>query len=366
MAIDDEAERGRAEPIDVDYEPAYREERRGLGMGGAVALALIAGGVGAAGGAVAPRVNSVDAALDRAFPASADAQGTAPAAQSNAELDQRLDAIEALINAPIATSAADGAADPTAARVFALQASLRDVETRLGQMPSSAEVSALVAEVRRLQEELPSVAAEARSAATAARASYAVVAASEAARASGPFEQAHSALAALLPNDPNVAALAPLARTGAPTRGELRERFVRLDNEIIRAANQAQAGAGFWGRIQAALLQWIVIRRAGGGDTPEGMVERAEQYLARRFELAGLRRDQAERQGFLSAPDAGALAGFADAAGRIHQEHDKPQQWQRDGDHQNDEQEPEQSCRLDFSPSPLHLDRAGISADDLP
>ena len=264
MAIDDEAERGRAEPIDVDYEPAYREERRGLGMGGAVA----------------PRVSSVDAALDRAFPASAEAQSAAPTAQSNAELDQRLDAIEALINAPIATSAADGAADPTTARVFALQASLRDVETRLGQMPSSAEVSALVAEVRRLQEELPSVAAEARSAATAARASYAVVAASEAARASGPFEQAHSALAALLPNDPNVAALAPLARTGAPTRGELRERFVRLDNEIIRAANQAQAGAGFWGRIQAALSQWIVIRRAGGGDTPEGMVERAEQYLA--------------------------------------------------------------------------------------
>jgi hypothetical protein len=282
MAIDDEAERGRAEPIDVDYEPAYRDmvERRGLGLGGAVALALIAGGVGAAGGAVAPRVPAVNAALDNAFPASADSQGGAPAAQATAELDRRLDTIEALINAPLATSASAEGADPTTARVFALQASLRDVEGRLQQMPSSAEVSALVAEVRRLQEELPAVAAEARSAAVAARASYAVVAASEAARASGPFEQAHSALAALLPNDPNVAALAPLARTGAPTRTELRDRFARLDNEIIRAANQAQAGAGFWGRIQAMLAQWIVIRRAGGGDTPEGMVERAEQYLA--------------------------------------------------------------------------------------
>jgi hypothetical protein len=235
-----------------------------------VALALIAGGVGAAGGAVAPRVPAVNAALDNAFPASADSQGGAPAAQATAELDRRLDTIEALINAPLATSASAEGADPTTARVFALQASLRDVEGRLQQMPSSAEVSALVAEVRRLQEELPAVAAEARSAAVAARASY----------ASGPFEQAHSALAALLPNDPNVAALAPLARTGAPTRTELRDRFARLDNEIIRAANQAQAGAGFWGRIQAMLAQWIVIRRAGGGDTPEGMVERAEQYLA--------------------------------------------------------------------------------------
>jgi len=277
--MDDEAERGRAEPIDAEYEPAYRYdgERRGLGLGGALALALIAGGVGAAGGAVAPRVPAVDSALDRAFPASAQVATETPI-QSTVELDRRLDALEALINAPLSTSASED--DPTLARVFALQSGLRDVETRLQQMPSSAEVSALVAEVRRLQEELPAVAAEARSAATAARASYAVVAASEAARASGPFEQAHAALVALLPNDPNVAALAPLARTGAPTRAELRDRFARLDNEIIRAARQAQAGAGFWGRIQAALAQWIVIRRAGSGDTPEGIVERAEQYLA--------------------------------------------------------------------------------------
>ena len=282
MAIDDEAERGRAEPIDVDYEPAYRDvgDRRGLGLGGAVVLALLAGGIGAAGGAVAPRVPAVATALDRAFPVSAATSDQAASAQSTVELDRRLGAIEALINEPLAAAASADGADPTTARVFALQASLRGVESRLQQMPSSTEVSALVAEVRRLQEELPAVAAEARSAATAARASYAVVAASEAARTSGPFEQAHSALAALLPNDPNVAALAPLARTGAPTRTELRDRFSQLDNEIIRAAHRAQAGAGFWGRIQAALAQWIVVRRASGGDTPEGIVERAERYLA--------------------------------------------------------------------------------------
>jgi hypothetical protein len=279
MAIADDAERGRAEPIDVDYEPAYRdpESGRGLGLGGALALALVASGVGAAGGAIAPRLSAVHSALDRAFPTSAEATVESPAIQAASELGQRLDAIEAILNAPLAQGAGG---DPTTARVLALQAGLRDVEARLQQMPSSTEVAALVAEVRRLQEELPSVAAEARSAATAARASYAVVAASEAARSSGPFEQAYAALVALLPNDPNVAALAPLARTGAPTRTELRDSFARLDNEIIRAAHQAQAGAGFWGRIQATLAQWIVIRRAGRGDTPEGIVERAEQYLA--------------------------------------------------------------------------------------
>lgn len=281
MAIDDEAERGRAEPIDVDFEPAYREQRAGVSTGMAVALAVVAAGAGAAGGAAAPRVPAIRAALDNAFPSAA-VQQAAPEADAEAEqLAQRIAALEAVVNAPIgeAASGAAGAQD-TAARVFALQAGLRDVETRLGQMPSSQEVAALVAEVRRLQDELPAVASEARSAAIAARASYAVVAASEASRSSGPFEQAHAALAALLPNDPNVAALEPLARTGAPTRTELRESFTSLDTEIIRAARQSQAGAGFWGRIQAALAQWIVVRRAGAGDTPEGIVARAEQYLS--------------------------------------------------------------------------------------
>lgn len=286
MSRDDDAERGRAEPIDVEYEP-YREARGGSGVsaGAAMILAIAAAGVGAAGGAVAPRVPAVQSALNRIAPAPETSAGAAPAMDASA-IEARLDAIEAVVNAPLA-EAADADSGDTAARVFALQAGLRDVEARLSQMPSSSEVTALVAEVRRLQEELPAVAAEARTAATAARASYAVVAAGEASRSSGPFEQAHAALALLLPDDPNVAALEPLARTGAPTRIELRDRFERLDSDIIRAARQSQAGAGFWGRIQASLAQWIIIRNAGAGDTPEGIVERAENALASdRLDLA--------------------------------------------------------------------------------
>ena len=278
---DDEDDRGRGEPIDVEYEPAYREDSgRGVGTGTALVLALVAAGVGAAGGAVAPRIPAVQEALNKIGPASGESSTTAPSTEPGS-VAQRLAAIEEVMNAPLATAAGGEAGDGgTAARVFALQAGLRDVDQRLSTMPSTAEVQALVAEVRRLQEELPAVAAEARTAATAARASYAVVAASEAARSSGPFEQAHASLAALLPNDPNVAALEPLSRVGAPTRIELRDQFARLDNEIIRAARQSQAGTGFWGRIQAALAQWIVVRQAGAGDTPEGIVDRAQQYLA--------------------------------------------------------------------------------------
>lgn len=281
MSRDDD-ERGRAEAIDVEFEPAEREYRRGggIGIGSALLLAMAAAGVGAAGGAVAPRLPAVQSALDNVVPVSTES-GPAATPDSAGALEQRLAAIETLLNAPIEVAAAGEAGDAgTAAHVFALQAGLRDVEARLSRMPSTEEVQALVAEVRRLQEQLPAVAAEAHQAAVAARASYAVVAASEASRSSGPFEQAHAALAALLPDDPNVAALAPLARTGAPTRLELRDTFARLDNEIIRAAHQAQAGAGFWGRIQAALAQWIVIRRAASGDTPDGIVTRAEARLA--------------------------------------------------------------------------------------
>lgn len=280
MSRDDEDERGGAEPIDAEFEPARTPPRTGVSGGTALLLAIAAAGAGAAGGAVAPRVPAVQSALDQVLPSKiAGAGATAP--EAIAAVDQRLDTIETLMNTPLSVAAAGQAGDAgTGARVFALQAGLRDVEAQLRQLPTTEQVTTLVAEVRRLQEELPAVAAEARSAGIAARASYAVVAAGEASRASGPFEQAHAALAALLPEDPNVAALAPLARTGAPTRIELRDRFERLDNEIIRAAMESQAGAGFWGRIQAVLAQWIVVRRASGGDTPDAIVTRAEAALA--------------------------------------------------------------------------------------
>lgn len=313
MSRDDD-DGGRAEAIYAEYDEPRREERRSSGVSGttAIALAIVAAGVGAAGGAVAPRVPAVATALDSSFPANGVA-GAAPAADA-AQLDARLDAIEAVMNAPLAIAASGDAGDAgTAARVFALQSGLRDVETRLGAMPSTSEVTALVTEVRRLQEELPAVAAEARSAATAARASYAVVAAAEASRSSGPFEQAHASLAALLPNDPNVIALAPLARQGAPTTIELRDSFARMDNDIVRAARQSQAGAGFWGRIQAALAQWIVIRRAGTGDTVDDIVERADQ----RLQAGRLDQAVAELNRLPAAPKRVAQAWINDAQRRL-------------------------------------------------
>jgi hypothetical protein len=291
MSRDDDGERGRAEPIDVDFEPAERRYRReaeathshdtshrGVGGTTAIVLAILAAGAGAVGGAVAPRVEPVRLALDKAFPAGG-AQREAAAPQS-AALQQRVKALEDVVNAPLDSSGTPMTGGDTVARVIALQNGLRDVEGQLSRIPSSDQVAQLVTEVRGLQEQLPAVAEQARTASVAARAAFAVAAASDASSHSGPFDQSYASLQALLPDDPNVLALAPLARTGAPTRGELRNSFDGLDTDIIRAATEAQAGAGFWGRIQAMLAQWIVIRRAGEGDTPNGVVERANQRLA--------------------------------------------------------------------------------------
>ena len=66
----------------------------------------------------------------------------------------------------------------------------------------------------------------------------------------------------------------------------MRDRFERIDDDIIRAAAQAQAGAGFWGRIQAALAQWVTVRHAGEGNTPAGVIERTQTRLAAE-DLAG-------------------------------------------------------------------------------
>lgn len=290
MNTSDAAGRADAEPIDVEFEPAERARpyRRapsgGIGFGAALTLAAVSAAAGAGGGALAPRVPEVRAVLDQIIPPQ-DVEA-AVAAPNTAALEQRIAALESVINPPAEAASASGEGASVAARVFALQAGLRDVQAQLGQIPSSSEIAGLTSEVQRMQEELPAIAASSRSAAEAARAAFAVAAAAEASRSSGPFEQSYASLQALLPNDPNVVALAPLARTGAPTRIELRDSFANIETDIIRTARQSQAGAGFWGRIQAALAQWVTVRRSGEGDTPSGVVERAEQRL-KADDLAG-------------------------------------------------------------------------------
>ena len=270
-----DAERGRDEPIDAEWEPADRRHRRratsdGVGMGAVVVSSILAAFGGAGMGAYVSRSPAFAPLLDSVAPTAA--QGVISTAGGG--VDQRLRQLESRwTQVETATGGADAAS--IAGRMIDLQSSVNGLQSRIGD----ANLVAIAQQVAQLQTETDTIRKQSESAALAARAAFAVAAAAEAARASGPFEQAYATLETILPGDPNIVALAPLARSGAPSRQELKDQFSGMEDSIVRAARVSAAGAGFWGRLQAFLAQFVTVRRTGEGDTPTGMVERASARL---------------------------------------------------------------------------------------
>jgi hypothetical protein len=260
----------------VEFEPARRRRairmpENGVGLGTVLVCSTLAAFGGAGMGAVAARSPALAPALDRIAPAEAGAPADPAAASA---IDARLRQLESQWSrVETAAGGTDGAA--IAARMIELQGAVNGLNARIGD----ADLAALATQVARLQSDTDSIRAQSESAATAARAAFAVAAAAEAARASGPFEQAYATLESILPGDPNIVALAPLARSGAPSRQELKDQFASMEESVVRAARISAAGAGFWGRLQAFLAQFVTVRRTGEGDTPTGMVERAGARL---------------------------------------------------------------------------------------
>jgi hypothetical protein len=242
----------------------------GASIGVVIMCSALAAIGGAGMGAVAARSPVFDPALDVIAPRAAVAAAgvDAATAQRIAQLESHWALVET------ATGGADGAA--IAGRMIELQSTVNALQARIGD----ANLAALASQLASLQAETDTIRRQSDSAAVAARAAFAVAAAAEAARASGPFEQAYATLETILPGDPNIIALAPLARTGAPSRQELKDQFAAMEDKVIRAARISAAGAGFWGRLQAFLAQFVTVRRTGEGDTPTGMVERAGARLA--------------------------------------------------------------------------------------
>ncbi len=274
--MSDSAERGRDEPIDVDFEEARRGRRMprlpegGVSMGTVLVCSVLAAVGGAGMGAVASRSPALAPALDQFGPA----PGGAVALAGGGALDQRLKLLEARwTQVETATGGTDAAA--IAGRMIELQGAVNGLQSRIGD----ANLAAMSQQVAQLQADTDTIRKQSESAALAARAAFAVAAAAEAARASGPFEQAYATLETILPGDPNIVALAPLARSGAPSRQELKDQFSSIEDNIVRAARISASGAGFWGRLQAFLAQFVTVRRTGEGDTPTGMVERASARL---------------------------------------------------------------------------------------
>ena len=115
----------------------------------------------------------------------------------------------------------------------------------------------------------------------AAAAALAAAALSSAAEGPAPFDKDVAAYARLAPGDPDLAALAPLAAHGAPTRAALAAAFPDLASAAAAASRQPGKDAGYLAHLWAVLGRVVIVRNvdpgAGGVD---GQLARAQAAAA--------------------------------------------------------------------------------------
>ncbi|HEY1425792.1 MAG TPA: mitofilin family membrane protein [Caulobacteraceae bacterium] len=147
---------------------------------------------------------------------------------------------------------------------------------------------------------------------TTAAQALAAASLSTAAEGSAPFGQDVAAYARLAPGDPDLAALAPLAARGAPSRAALAAAFPDLAAAAAAASRTAGKDAGYLAHLWWVLGKVVIVRnvdpRRGGVD---GLLARA-QDAASAGDLAGAVRDIDA----LPAPARAALAEWRAAAER--------------------------------------------------
>jgi hypothetical protein len=104
---------------------------------------------------------------------------------------------------------------------------------------------------------------------------------SVAANGSGGFDQDLAAFQRVDPNEPELAALRPLAAQGAPSRAELAAQLPALADQATLAARDPGDNASFLAKVWALVGKVVVVRRldpgAGGVD---GALARAEDQAA--------------------------------------------------------------------------------------
>ena len=257
-----------------------------------------------------PSLTAAGSTNANAFPE--DNAATAALRRELAALTARLEATEASL----------GAADRSGTLAQAGAGANFDIATRLGSL--DARVNALENRVARsadrdvqisLQERLTRL--ESETSGVALRRAANVLALATLARAAGEatsFKPQLDAMAALVPADPGVSALAPFAALGVPTPSMLRARFP----EAARTALDAERGGtgnGVFGRLWAGFTGLVRIRRVGevSGNSTAAHLARAETDM-NRGDLPGA----AAEIRTLTNPSAAAMAPWLkDAEARI-------------------------------------------------
>ncbi|HEX2561511.1 hypothetical protein [Phenylobacterium sp.] len=122
--------------------------------------------------------------------------------------------------------------------------------------------------------------AQARSA-EAAAAALAAAALIDASQGTGGFAEELAALRTAAPNLSELAALAPLARAGAPSRAALADSFPDYAARAAVASRAPGEGASLLARVGHAFSRIVTLRQVGDvpGDGPDAILARAERQL---------------------------------------------------------------------------------------
>ena len=138
-----------------------------------------------------------------------------------------------------------------------------------------------------------------------------------AAQGSAPFKAEFDIVAAMIPGDPRLAEVAPLADTGLPTTGTLLAAFGNSAAAAIDAENAAK-GTTWWDKLWSHFASLVSTRPIGEvqGFSTEARIARGEVRLKAGDLAAAVK----ELSG-ISGPARDALAGWLDEAkARVHLE----------------------------------------------
>ena len=170
----------------------------------------------------------------------------------------------------------------------------------------SDRIDSVQASIKTLGERVSALEAKASTSAadsTRAARAIAVVALRRAAEGGAPFTTDLNLAAALGVAPDEVAALKPLAETGAPTRATLTAAFPAVGDAIIRATTRSNPNAGFFERLLTSINGLVSVRPAGpvAGNDPPAIVSRMRAAVDKGDFATALK----ERDGL---PDAGKAA----------------------------------------------------------
>jgi hypothetical protein len=131
----------------------------------------------------------------------------------------------------------------------------------------------------------------------------------------GPFKAELDAIASFLPDEPELAKLAPVAAKGVPTLSSLKAQFPKMAQSVFDAERQAGATslwAKFWGNAKSL----VTVRRTGeiSGTSTEAIIARIEA----RLEVDDLAAAAKEARGLQGAAAKAAKPWLAKAQARLN------------------------------------------------